>query len=258
VTNYSIIIDSSVLRRKIHVRFLVPEGDNLQCLFLLHGFAGNQDEWDRMSRIRSVAEEFKIAVVMPGCGNGYYEDTQENMSKFIAEELVAYAVRELPISGLKKDTFIGGVSMGGFGALLVAAKYSHVFGKVASFSGAFIIHDVAIGNPGILGNADVNFFRSVFGDFSTLEGSSRDPVAEMIRSSKTNNAPAILLLCGRDDVLYRANQRVVKELQSNGIAVAWYGAGGRHQWAFWNNMLPYVIRWLVAGILPEEEDGERL
>lgn len=249
MTNYSIIIESSVLRRKIHVRFLVPEGDNLQCLFLLHGFDGNQDEWDKKSRIRSVAEEFKIAVVMPGCGNGYYEDTQENMSKFIAEELVAYAVRELPISGLKKDTFIGGVSMGGFGALLIAAKYKHVFGKVASFSGAFIIHDVAIGNPGVLGNADVNYLRAVFGDFSTLEGSSRDPVAEAIRTDKLGEIPEILILCGNRDVLYEANRKVVQELNANGVPVLWYGGLGSHHWSFWNGVLPYVVRWLVKGSL---------
>lgn len=254
MTNYSTIIESSVLKRKIPVRFLIPEGDNLQCLFLLHGFNGNHDEWDKMSCIRNVAEELKIAVVMPGCGNGYYEDTQENMSKFIAEELVEYAVRELPISGLKKDTFIGGVSMGGFGALLIAAKYSNVFGKIASFSGAFIIHDVAIGNPGVLGNADVNFFRSVFGDFSTLEGSSRDPAAEMIRSSKTENIPKIMLLCGYDDVLYRANLGIVEQFKSNSISAEWHSSAGGHHWTLWNSMLPYVMRWFVDGTFPEIEE----
>lgn len=250
---YSIDYWSSVLGRNVPIRLIVPNGENLACLFLLHGYGGNQNQWFEKSCIDKMAEKNKTVVVMPCCGNAYYEATQEDIPRFLGEELIAFARNNLPISHSKNDTYIAGVSMGGFGALLVAAKYSSVFGKVASFSGAFIIHDVAIGNPGVLGNADVNYFRSVFGDFSILEGSSRDPVAETIRASKSEEIPEIFLLCGNDDVLYQANLRVVQELETNGVSVMWYGGIGRHQWTFWNNMLPYVMRWLVDGIFPEGE-----
>ena len=63
---------------------------------------------------------------------------------------------------------------------------------------------------------------------------------------------------GNDDVLYQANLRVVQELETNGVSVMWYGGIGRHQWTFWNNMLPYVMRWLVDGIFPEGEHGGTL
>lgn len=252
--NYCTTLASSVLGRDITIRFIVPEGDNLQCLFLLHGYNGNQDQWLNESSIAHLSEEYKLVVVSPGCGNGYYENTQEDIPCFLGEELVAFARENLPISNSKDDTFIAGVSMGGFGALLVAAKYCNVFGKVASLSGAFIIHDVVIGNPGVLGNAEVNYLRSVFGDFSTLEGSSRDPVAETIRASKLEEVPAIFLLCGSGDVLYQANLKAARELASSGVSVTWYGGVGNHQWTFWNDMLSYVVRWLVDGYFPQRMD----
>lgn len=248
---YSIDYRSSVLGRNVPIRIIVPNGKNLACLFLLHGYGGNQNQWFEKSCIEKMAEKNKMVVVMPCCGNAYYEATQEDIPRFLGEELIAFARNNLPISHSKNDTYIAGVSMGGFGSLLVAAKYSSVFGKVASFSGAFIIHDVAIGNPGVLGNADINYFRSVFGDFSTLGGSSRDPTAEMIRSSKSENIPAILLLCGNEDVLYRANLGVVQALKANGISVEWHSSAGGHHWTLWNGMLPYVIRWFIDGIFPE-------
>lgn len=251
---YCINYWSSVLERNVPIRLIVPKGENLACLFLLHGYGGNQNQWVEKSCIKVLAEKHKIVVIMPCCGNTYYEATQEDIPRFLGEELIAFVRNNLPISHSKNDMYIAGVSMGGFGALLVAAKYSSVFGKVASFSGAFIIHDVAIGNPGVLGNADVNFFRSVFGDFSTLEGSSRDPAAEMIRSSKTENIPKIMLLCGNDDVLYRANQRIVQQFKSNDISVEWHSSAGGHHWTLWNGMLPYVVRWFVDGTFPDREE----
>ena len=245
-------IDSSVLGRSISVRFIIPEGENLPCLFLLHGYDGNQDEWYEKSNIVRVAAEYNLVVVMPGCGNGYYEDTHEDMPRFLGDELLAYVRGELPVSDLPEKTYIAGVSMGGFGAILVGSKYNHAFGKMASLSGAFIIHDIAIGNPGVLRNADVNYFRSVFGDFSSLEGSSRDPIAEAVRTAKADPLPKICILCGENDILYEANKEAVHDLVKNEIPVVWYSVSGNHSWSLWNDMMPHVVRWLIDGISTKE------
>ena len=248
---YCHAIESSVLGRSVPVRFIVPVGDNLPCLVLLHGYNGDHNQWFEKSNISQIAEMYHLSVILPGCGNGYYEDTVEDIPSFIGYELMIYAKKELPISGSRDRTFIAGVSMGGFGAVLVGAKFNHIFGKVASLSGAFIIHDVAIGNSGVLGNANVEYFRSVFGDFQSLEGSSRDPIAEIIRVSKSEGIPAICMLCGKEDALYQGNLEAVHSLRAHSISVVWYGGTGNHRWPFWNDMLPHVIRWLVENYLPE-------
>ena len=255
VSNYCETFQSTVLGRSVPVRFIVPQGKDLPCLFLLHGYGGDENQWHKRTPIAQMAEEHKLVVVAPGCGDGYYEDTNEDMPRFLGEELLAYVRRTLPVSGTRENSYIAGISIGGFGAVLVGMKYSEIFGKIASLSGAFIIHDVAIGNTGVLSNADPEYFRSVFGDFESLEGSSRDPVAEAIRISKTGKAPALYLVCGQEDVLYPCNLKAVAALRDNGIPVVWHGISGNHLWPFWNSVLPQVIRWLISGDIPDTAEN---
>jgi S-formylglutathione hydrolase FrmB len=245
-------IDSAILGRSIPVRFIVPEGKDLPCLLMLHGYGGNQDQWYSKTDIYQIAVQKKLVIILPGCGDGFYEDTQEDLPRFLAEELIVYAKKYLPISGMRDQTYIAGVSMGGFGALLIGAKYPQVFGKIASFSGAFIIHDVAIGNLGVLGNADVAYFRTVFGDFATLEDSTRDPVAEYIRASKITQIPKLLLLCGKEDVLMQPNLRIIRQLNNAHIPLLWLETDGGHNWPFWKPLLPKVIEWLTDDQIPED------
>lgn len=252
--DFQIQYSSEILGKTVTIRCLVPKGDNLKCLFLLHGYNGDQNQWCDKSIISSLAEQYGIAVVMPYCGNGYYEDTQEDIPRFIGCELVSYIQDLLQLSNKREDTAIAGVSMGGFGALLIGSKYAHNFGKIISLSGAFIIPDVVIGNPGVLGNANPDYFKKVFGDFDALEGSTRDPVAETIRAS-TKNLPEILLMCGSEDTLMPGNLKVVKDLRKHNIPVVWCSYKGTHCWSFWNDSLPVIFKWLVEDYVPEGADN---
>ena len=249
--DFQLQYNSKTLGRTIAIRCLVPNGDNFKCLFLLHGYNGDQNQWCDKSTISLLADQYGFAVVMPYCGNGYYENTQEDIPHFIGCELVSFIQKSLPVSNKREDTFIAGVSMGGFGALLIGAKFTKAFSKIVSLSGAFIIPDVVIGNQGVLGNADPQYFKQVFGDFETLEGSNRDPIAETIRASKNPGLPSICLLCGTEDDLYECNWKAVECLRKHGIPVIWYGGRGNHRWPFWNDVLPYVINWLLNDYVPD-------
>ena len=88
---YCHAIESSVLGRSVPVRFIVPVGDNLPCLVLLHGYNGDHNQWFEKSNITQIAEMYHLAVILPGCGNGYYEDTVEDIPSFIGYELMIYA-----------------------------------------------------------------------------------------------------------------------------------------------------------------------
>ena len=62
-----------------------------------------------------------LALVVVTGDRSFYVDKPEwgdNYGKFIGEELVEITRSLLPLSRKKEDTFIGGISMGGFGALI--------------------------------------------------------------------------------------------------------------------------------------------
>lgn len=135
---------------------------------------------------------------------------------------------------------------GGYGSLLLGSRFSNVYGKIVAFGGAFIIHDVAIGNPGVLGNADVRYFRRVFGDFSTLEGSERDPLWHVQKAVKENRMSPVLLLCGTNDLLFHSNERMCKELHKMGVPAKLIPiVNGDHTWICWNSCMEQTFTWLV-------------
>lgn len=241
----SINIPSQCLKRDVPVNIVLPETPSGKWLLLLHGYGGDKDEWLIKSPVADFVDKYGITLILPSCGNGYYEDTQEPMGHFLGEELPAFVCKHFSLSDCREDTYICGVSMGGFGALLIGSRYSNVYGKIASFGGAFIIHAVATGNPGVLGNADVNYFRRVFGDFSTLEGSELDPLVQAKHAAEENRMSPVCLICGTADVLHQSNQKIFTELRYVGSAIKLISIErGKHDWITWNSYIESVLQWL--------------
>lgn len=243
--NKTVTLFSTILNRDIKFRIIHPEIPDCKWILLLHGYGGDQEQWVNNTPIESLAMEHGFAVIMPGCGDGYYENTVEPMKTFLGEELVPYIQQNFSVSKQHEDTYIAGVSMGGFGALLVGSHYSQCFSKIACFSGAFIIPDVLIGNPGVLGPADANYFKKVFGDFETLDGSDRDPLYEVTLAAQESRMCPVYLTCGNSDVLVEGNRKVKQHLDQLNIPCEYHFSTGGHDWSFWNRTLPDVIKWLL-------------
>ena len=94
------------------------EGKPYKTLYLLHGIVGNYTDWIYGTRIQRWAEERDLAVVMPSGDNSMYLDhAVDRYGEFIGKELVEFTRKTFPLSGKREDTYIGGLSMGGFGAL---------------------------------------------------------------------------------------------------------------------------------------------
>ena len=105
----------------------------LRTLYLLHGLQDNSAGWLTSTRIKRWATLMDMAVVMPQGDNSYYVDRPEakaNYGAFIGKELVEMTRRMFPLSHRREDTFIGGLSMGGFGAVRNGLKYHETFGRI--------------------------------------------------------------------------------------------------------------------------------
>lgn len=236
--------ESKLLGRIFEYRILIPEGNNLPSLYLLHGFNGDHDTWLQHTSLVPLATKYGVAVILPSCGNRFYQDTnEESMKSFLGSELIAEISGKHPtISNDKKRRYLAGVSMGGFGAALVGFHHKDNFEKIASLSGAFIQHALAIGDPWVLGPADPIALRKVFGDFQTLEGSERDPVGIVKRAG---TVPPIYLLCGKQDPLYYPNLRFRQQLLDLNADVTWDEVAGGHSWDVWSQHLEKVIQWII-------------
>ena len=111
-------------------------------LFLLHGITGNHTDFISETRIRALAEEHNLAVIMPSGYNAFYLDQPESHNyygSFVGEELVRMARSMFPLSTRREDTFIGGVSMGAYGALRNGLHYCENFGAIVALSSAMVV-----------------------------------------------------------------------------------------------------------------------
>ena len=237
-------IPSRLLGRSVPCRLVQPDTARNRWCLLLHGYGGNQDSWLRDTDAAALAEQNRLNLVIPSCGDGYYENTREPLLDFLGQELPEYLAREYDFSRNREDISVAGVSMGGFGALLLAGSYPEVYGSCASFGGAFILPDVVDWNQRVLGNASYLYFCEVFGDFDTLLGSHRDPEAMARKALAENRLGPVWLVCGEEDPLITANRELADTLRAAGGAVRFTSLPGSHSWACWKPALKEVFRWL--------------
>ena len=121
-----------------------PDARPYKTLYLLHGLLGNYTDWVTGTRIQRWAEERNLAVVMPSGDNAFYIDrpaAKNCYGEFVGRELVEMTRRMFPLSDRREDTFIAGLSMGGYGAIRNGLKYSDTFGCVAGLSSALHMFD---------------------------------------------------------------------------------------------------------------------
>ncbi len=110
--------------------YLIKGDVKFKTLYLLHGLLGNYTDWVNQTRILKWAEEKNLAVVMPSGDNSFYFRSRtpwNDYETFIGEELVNMTRKMFPLSDKREDTFIAGLSMGGYGALRNGIVYSDTF-----------------------------------------------------------------------------------------------------------------------------------
>ncbi len=218
-------------------------------LYLLHGFSGNHMDWLYNGHVMELAATRRIAIVMPNGENSFYLDnprSDQAYSEFIGKELVDVTRRLFPLSHKRKETWIGGLSMGGFGALRNGLYFNEVFGAVIALSSALITDEVAQMTPG-KGNfmAPYEYYVHTFGEPSALLSTDRAPktLAKM-RKEDGAKLPRLFLACGTEDFLYPANLDMHEYLEKLGISHQWHTHPGIHDFTFWNYALPLALDWV--------------
>lgn len=219
-------------------------------LFLLHGYSNGNNFWLTGSDIESLALKYNLAIVCPTGYNSFYLDgkgTGTAYGRWVGEELPAYIHKTFNLSDKPEDTLIGGISMGGFGALHTGLKYPQTFSKIFALSSALIIHEIKNQKEGYdNGSADYDYYTAVFGDLSKLEQSENNPET-LVRKLKEENRtiPAVYMACGTEDFLIEPNRQFRNFLHQQGVPVEYAESPGVHDWAFWNQYIEPAILWML-------------
>lgn len=218
-------------------------------LYLLHGLSDDASAWQRYSSIETYANAYGLVVVMPSVGRSFYTDQPNGQAYFsyLVDELPQYLSDVFHLSPKRKDTFIAGLSMGGYGTFKAAFLRPELYAAAASFSGVLSL--------GILKNAEDERqveFSYLFGDLSKLPGSKHDPAFWLENAVKNKlDLPKLYAACGKQDDLYPLNAYFHQACQKVGIPITYREAEGKHDWFFWD----IHIRWFLNEILGPIPNG---
>lgn len=235
-----------------------PEGAPYKTLYLLHGIFGDYTDWVHGTNIQRWADEKNLAVVMPSGENMFYLDQEKSHAlygEFIGKELVEMTRKMFPLSHKREDTFIAGLSMGGYGALRNGLKYRETFGYIGALSAALIVDDLETRTDESPFFIDTrSYAESVFGDLSKVKESDKNPEWLALKlKEEGSELPQIYMACGADDGLLPTNRKFYNVLKAAGIDAELTVTPGNHEWDFWNRHIKEFLDWLplekgVAGM----------
>ena len=252
---------SNCIGRTITFNAIIPVGKNrmfekddnagkpFKTLYLLHGILNNYSAYLTRSRIAELAEANNLAVIMPSGEYSFYVDNPNGcrFGEFIGEELVEETRKMFNLSKRREDTFIAGLSMGGYGALRNGLKYNNVFSKIGAMSSATNIMDIVnTTDHTVIPPVGKAFYENIFGDLDKFEGSDKDLIALAMNLKKTDQRiPEIFMASGTEDFLLGMNRKYVGFLREQNIDIVYKESTGIHDWPFWDEYLEKIINWLL-------------
>lgn len=236
---------SENLSRKVSYSAIIPgksrKEKSLKTLYLLHGYSGDRKDWFYAGNIEQLAERYNIAVIMPSGENSYYVDHPNGMQygKFIGEELVKETRSLFPLSRDFKETWIAGLSMGGYGALRNGLYYNETFGKVVALSSRILRKDFS--NP--KHTYPDRIMRVLIGSENVNDMPDAMDLYQLITENKTQ--PDLYMACGTSDFLYQDNLEFHYYLKAQEIEHHYVESEGDHNWTFWNQQIIPALEWLT-------------
>lgn len=213
-------------------------------LYLLHGLGDDASAWQRYTSIETLAAAYGLVVVMPSAGRSFYTDQPNGQNYF------SYLTGELPqyladIFGLKPDrrnTFIAGNSMGGYGAFKAAFLHPDRYAAAASLSGVLSLQVLGM----MPNDPRREEFALLFGGLDKLSGSEHDPAVWLERAAqKPHRLPQLFISVSRQEDIYPLSGMFHAACQSLGIQSEYHEEDGAHDWFFWDGQ----IRRFLASVL---------
>ncbi|MDR1782137.1 MAG: esterase family protein [Bacilli bacterium] len=233
-------------------------------LYLLHGLLNGHTIWDSYSNIQALANDYNLCVVMPAGENKFYVDSEVNDEyhcKLIGEELVKFTRQTFNLSDKREDTFIGGYSMGGYGALIVAFNYPETFSKVIGLSSGVNKEMILTADDTQKAFFTRKQYENIFGvekleDINNSKWDYNYMAKKIIDDNKP--LPDIFLACGKQDFLNNYNVKFKNYLLELGYDVTWLEGEGEHNWDYWNPAIKKAIEWLNIPLDTKSVRGGKL
>ena len=232
-------LDSPIIGESFVYRIYLPP-DYMQVperrypvLYMLHGTGGNYTEWtdsfltEQIDRMIAADEIQPMIVVMPDDGESTYFANWDNGPRwgdYITDDVVSTIDDRYRTLAGPAARAIGGLSMGGLGALNLAFQHPDVFGVVGANSPSIRLEP----DPGLWFLTGQNFW-----EHNPLWLAQHQAGLESLR---------IWVDVGTDDNWLPNIEALHTVLVNEGLHVEWHEFPGPHEAAYWIDHVPDYLR----------------
>ena len=220
---------SRALGKQTAANVIVPQdaaAGRFPVFYLLHGLSDDHTAWIRRTSLERYLDGLQLIVVMPDGGRGFYTDAAEGFAyeSAIVQDLVPFIDATFYTRAERSGRCIGGLSMGGYGALKLALKFPELFCSATSHSGALTKGHVRR-------EQETPELDRIFGPDARGGPNDLFALAEKIDRAKL---PAMRIDCGTEDSLLDRSRAFHAHLEQLGIKHEYAEYAGGHDWRYWD------------------------
>ena len=195
-------------------------------------------------QLRALLED--IAIVTVAGDKSFYIDKpelDENSSEFVSRELPELTRSLLPLSLKKEETWIGGISMGGYGALYNGLRHPDVFGKIIAISPVIDPISLADSSESPMSKEKV---KLLFGEYDVYKETDKNIIKVLCDKAEIGEKiPEIFFRCGREDRLVWEQARTfLRAADRCGISLDYAETHGGHDLLYWGEMFSEGLKFL--------------
>jgi putative tributyrin esterase len=241
----TVSVKSRALGRRGDVSLWIPKAERIgTLLILLHGVYGSHWVWSQKggahrtaARMLEEREIQPLVIAMPsdgleGDGSGYFTwPDGADVERWIVEEVPAIARIATPALTAEAKIAIAGLSMGGYGALRLGAKYADRFCAISAHSAITSLADLA------------SFVEEPESECLACGTEEELSVAHWVRENRAW-LPPMRFDCGIEDHLLASNRALHNELLNEKVMHNYSEFSGGHEWSYWQQHLADTLRFV--------------
>lgn len=227
-------------------------------LYLLHGYSDDETGWVQFGEVARIADEgiekgevSPVIIVMPNGKVTWYCNDYKMANPWedtFIKEFIPSIEKTYRIRSKKEFRAISGLSMGGYGSLMLAMRYPDLFSSCVAFSSGTFTDQEIVAMPD-------NNYKMYFGDIfgQDLKGEKR------ISDNWKAHSPLHLIYdvpkdklkgirfyidCGDDDFLFEGNSQLHIQMRKQDIPHEYRTRQGGHEWGYWRTGLVEGLKFI--------------
>lgn len=237
------------LRGRGDICLFVPKVEkgktDLPIYILLHGVYGSAWVWAMKGGAHHTAQRLmkkkKIQpaiIAMPsdglwGDGSAYFSHHQKKFDQWIVHDVPLAVIENIPEASKKSPLCIGGLSMGGYGALMLGARFPEKFNAISGHSSITKLEQMRL-----------------FVEEPLEEYAATCQLPDAIDALKMNREklPALRFDCGMSDELFEPNRLLHQQLTDLNIPHSYQEFEGGHEWSYWQEHVEETFRFFDRAV----------